>query len=150
MFERYTERARRVLFWARYEASQIGGLTVETDHLLLGLVREGKGLTSDVFDRSQLSHAAVRQEIEGRSPLREKVSTSTEIPFSTETHRVLQFAAEEAERLRHIHIGTEHLLMGILREPSCLAATLLIERGVHLDMVREEIIRLVGAGKCSS
>ena len=96
MFERYTERARRVLFFARYEASQLGSISIETEHLLLGLIREGKGLTSRIFARSHLSLENIRKEIEGRTVFREKVSTSVEIPFSAETKRVLQFAAEEA------------------------------------------------------
>ena len=96
MFERYTERARRVLFFARYEASQLGSVPIETEHLLLGLIREGKGLTSRIFARSHLSLENIRKEIEGRTVYREKVSTSVEIPFSAETKRVLQFAAEEA------------------------------------------------------
>src|SRR5215208_4586706 len=116
MFERYTERARRVLFFARYEASQLGSISIETEHLLLGLIREGKGLTSRIFARSHLSLENIRKEIEGRTVFREKVSTSVEIPFSAETKRVLQFAAEEADRLLHNYIGTEHLLLGILRE----------------------------------
>jgi ATP-dependent Clp protease ATP-binding subunit ClpA len=94
MFERYTERARRVLFFARYEASQLGSISIETEHLLLGLIREGKGLTSRIFARSHLSLENIRKEIEGRTVFREKVSTSVEIPFSAETKRVLQFAAE--------------------------------------------------------
>ena len=96
MFERYTERARRVLFFARHEASQLGSISIETEHLLLGLIREGKGLTSRIFARSHLSLESIRKEIEGRTVFREKVSTSVEIPFSAETKRVLQFAAEEA------------------------------------------------------
>src|SRR5574339_283205 len=116
MFERYTERARRVLFFARYEASQLGSISIETEHLLLGLIREGKGLTSRIFARSHLSLESIRKEIEGRTVFREKVSTSVEIPFSAETKRVLQFAAEEADRLLHNYIGTEHLLLGIVRE----------------------------------
>ena len=100
MFERYTERARRVLFFARYEASQLGSISIETEHLLLGLIREGKGLTSRIFARSHLSLESIRKEIEGRTVFREKVSTSVEIPFSTETNRVLQFAAEEASPAR--------------------------------------------------
>ena len=112
MFERYTERARRVLFFARYEASQLGSISIETEHLLLGLIREGKGLTSRIFARSHLSLENIRKEIEGRTVFREKVSTSVEIPFSAETKRVLQFAAEEADRLLHNYIGTEHLLLG--------------------------------------
>jgi len=82
MFERYTERARRVLFFARYEASQLGSISIETEHLLLGLIREGKGLTSRIFARSHLSLENIRKEIEGRTVFREKVSTSVEIPFS--------------------------------------------------------------------
>ena len=96
MFERYTERARRVLFFARYEASQLGSISIETEHLLLGLIREGKGLTSRIFQRSHLSLETIRKEIEGRTVFQEKVSTSVEIPFSQETKRVLQHAAEEA------------------------------------------------------
>src|SRR5436853_96578 len=90
MFERYTERARRVLFFARYEASQLGSISIETEHLLLGLIREGKGLTSRIFARSHLSLENIRKEIEGRTVFREKVSTSVEIPFSAETKRVQQ------------------------------------------------------------
>jgi len=84
MFERYTERARRVLFFARYEASQLGSISIETEHLLLGLIREGKGLTSRIFARSHLSLESIRKEIEGRTVFREKVSTSVEMPFSAE------------------------------------------------------------------
>ena len=143
MFERYTERARRVLFFARYEASQLGSISIETEHLLLGLIREGKGLTSRIFARSHLSLENIRKEIEGRTVFREKVSTSVEIPFSTETKRVLQFAAEEADRLLHNYVGTEHLLLGILREERCVAASILIEKGMRLNTVREDIVQLL-------
>src|ERR1700688_1066585 len=143
MFERYTERARRVLFFARYEASKLGSISIETEHLLLGLIREGKGLTSRIFARSHLSLENIRKEIEGRTVFREKVSTSVEIPFSAETKRVLQFAAEEADRLLHNYIGTEHLLLGILREERCVAASILMEKGVRLNAVREDIVQLL-------
>ncbi len=143
MFERYTERARRVLFFARYEASQLGSISIETEHLLLGLIREGKGLTSRIFARSHLSLESIRKEIEGRTVFREKVSTSVEIPFSAETKRVLQFAAEEADRLLHNYIGTEHLLLGILREERSVAATILMEKGMRLNTVREDIVALL-------
>src|SRR4030081_847248 len=142
MFERYTERARRVLFFARYEASQLGSISIETEHLLLGLIREGKGLTSRIFARSHLSLENIRKEIEGRTVFREKVSTSVEIPFSAETKRVLQFAAEEADRLLHNYIGTEHLLLGILREERSVAASILMEKGMRLHTVREDIVQL--------
>jgi ATP-dependent Clp protease ATP-binding subunit ClpC len=143
MFERYTERARRVLFFARYEASQLGSVSIETEHLLLGLIREGKGLTSRIFARSHLSLETIRKEIEGRTVFREKVSTSVEIPFSAETKRVLQYAAEEADRLLHNYIGTEHLLLGILREERSVAATILMEKGMRLNAVREDIVQLL-------
>ena len=142
MFERYTERARRVLFFARYEASQLGSISIETEHLLLGLIREGKGLTSRIFARSHLSLENIRKDIEGKTVFREKVSTSVEIPFSAETKRVLQFAAEEADRLLHNYIGTEHLLLGILREERSVAASILVEKGMlrpgaRLDRIHE-------------
>ncbi len=143
MFERYTERARRVLFFARYEASQLGSISIETEHLLLGLIREGKGLTSRIFARSHLSLEGIRKDVEGRTVFREKVSTSVEIPFSTETTRVLQFAAEEADRLLHNYVGTEHLLLGILREERCVAASILVEKGMRLNAVREDIVQLL-------
>jgi ATP-dependent Clp protease ATP-binding subunit ClpC len=143
MFERYTERARRVLFFARYEASQFGSLSIETEHLLLGLVREGKGLTSRTFARGGLSPDAVRTEIASRVTAREPISASVEIPFSQESKRVLQFAAEEADRLSHAHIGTEHLLLGILREERSVAATILASKGLSLDAARRDIVELL-------
>ena len=143
MFERYTERARRVLFFARYEASQLGSISIETEHLLLGLIREGKGLTSRIFARSHLSLEGIRKDIEGRTVLREKVSTSVDIPFSTETKRVLQHAAEEADRLLHNYVGTEHLLIGILREERSVAASILLEKGMRLNSVRGDVVQLL-------
>ena len=143
MFERYTEPARRVLFFARYEASQLGSLTIETEHLLLGLMREGKGLAARIFARAKVPFEKVRREIEGRSAFREKVSTSVEIPFSAEVKRALGYAAEESERLLHHHIGTEHLLLGLLREERSVAATILVERGLRLDTVRDDIVQLL-------
>ena len=143
MFERYTERARRVLFFARYEASQGGSISIETEHLLLGLIREGKGLTSRIFARSHLYLENIRKEIESRSVFREKISTSVEIPFSAETKRVLRHAAEEADRLRHNHMGTEHLLLGILCEERSVAASILLEKGMRLNAVREDVVQLV-------
>jgi ATP-dependent Clp protease ATP-binding subunit ClpC len=138
MFERYTEKARRVIFFARYEASQYGSPSIETEHLLLGLMREDKGLTNR-FLRSHSSIDSIKKEIEGRTVIREKVSTSIDLPLSAECKRILAYSADEAERLRHRHIGTEHLLLGILREDKCLAAEILHERGLKLNMIREEL-----------
>jgi ATP-dependent Clp protease ATP-binding subunit ClpC len=143
MFERYTERARRVIFFARYEASQLGSNAIETEHLLLGLIREGKGLTSRIFSKSHLSMESIRKEIEGRALYREKVSTSVDIPLSAESKRVLGFAAEEAERMLHNYIGTEHVLLGLMREEKSVAAGILGEKGMRLSAVREDIVQLL-------
>src|SRR5688500_20298375 len=139
MFERYTERARRVIFFARYEASQLGSNSIETEHLLLGLIREGKGLTSRIFSKSHLSMESIRKEIEGRALYRDKVSTSVDIPLSPESKRVLGFGAEGAERMLHNYIGTARVLLGLLRDAQSLAAGSLAERGVRLSAVRAAI-----------
>ena len=144
MFERYTEKARRVIFFARYEASQFGAHAIEPEHLLLGLMREDKTLTGRFFPRAQLSIESIRKEIEGRTLLREKISTSVELPLAPETKRVLAFAHEESDRLQHRHIGTEHLLLGLLREERSMAAEILYERGLRLNAVRDEIARQTG------
>ncbi len=140
MFERYTEKARRVIFFARYEASQFGSPYIETEHLLLGLLREDKALTNR-FLRSHASVESIRKQIEQHTTIREKVSTSVDLPLSNECKRVLAYAAEEAERLSHKHIGTEHLLLGLLREEKCFAAEILQERGLRLPAIREELQR---------
>src|ERR1700704_6243888 len=140
MFERYTEKARRVIFFARYEASQFGSPYIETKHLLLGLLREDKTLANR-FLRSHAAVDSIRKQIEGHTTVREKVSTSVDLPLSHECKRVLAYGAEEAERLNHKHIGTEHLLLGLLREEKCFAAEILHERGLRLSTIREELAR---------
>jgi len=140
MFERYTEKARRVIFFARYEASQFGSPYIETEHLLLGLLREDKQLANR-FLRSHAAVDSIRKQIEGHTTVREKVSTSVDLPLSHECKRVLAYGAEEAERLSHKHIGTEHLLLGLLREEKCFAAEILHERGLRLSTIREELQR---------
>lgn len=138
MFERYTEKARRVIFFARYEASQFGSPCIESEHLLLGIIREDKALTNR-FLRSRV--ASIRKQVENQTTAREKTSTSVDLPVSNESKRVLAYAGEEAERLAHKHIGTEHLLLGLLREEKCFAAQILTERGVQLSEVREDLAR---------
>ena len=143
MFERYTEKARRVIFFARYEASQYGSPYIETEHLLLGLMREDKALANR-FLRSHGSIESIRKEIEQRITIRERISTSVEVPLSQESKRILNYATEEAERLGHRHVGTEHLLLGILREEKCFGAEILQERGLRLSTLREELARSAG------
>jgi ATP-dependent Clp protease ATP-binding subunit ClpC len=145
MFERYTEKARRVIFFARYEASQFGSPYIETEHLLLGLLRGDKALTNR-FLRGQGKVEAIRKQIEDHTIAREKVSTSVDLPLSNEGKRVLAYAAEEAARLSHQHVGTEHLLLGLLREENSFAALLLKECGIMLSRIREElrVIQVLG------
>jgi hypothetical protein len=137
MFERYTEKARRVIYFARYEANQFGSPYVETEHLLLGLLGEDKALTNR-FLRSDASVESIRIQIEGHTTIREKVPASVDLPLSNECKRVLAYTAEEAERFSHKHIGSEHLLLGLLREEQCFAATILRESGVTLLAIRGE------------
>jgi len=138
MFDRFTEKARRVIFFARYEASQFGSACIETEHLLLGLLREDRALASR-FLRS------IRKQIEAHTTLREKVSTSVDLPLSHECKRVLAYAAEEAERLKQEHIGIEYILLGLLREEKSFAATILREQGLELAGVRKKLSLGLGA-----
>jgi ATP-dependent Clp protease ATP-binding subunit ClpA len=138
VFERYTEKARRVVFFARYEASQFGSPYIETEHLLLGLLREDKAL-SNRFLRSDGAVEGIRKQIEAHSMPGERVPTSADLPLSNESKRVLAYGAEEAERLGHKYIGTEHLFLGLLREETCFAAAILHERGLRLAVVREAL-----------
>jgi ATP-dependent Clp protease ATP-binding subunit ClpC len=140
MFERYTEKARRVIFFGRYEASQFGSPYIEPEYLLLGLLREDKPLANR-FLRSHASVESIRKQIEGHTTIREKVSTSVDLPLSDKCKRVLAYAAEEAERLSHKHVGTEHLLLGLMREEKCFAAEILNERGLQLAVIRDELAR---------
>jgi hypothetical protein len=139
MFERYTEKARRTIFFARYEASEFGSPAIETEHLLLGFLRENKAL-ADRFLPSVAAVESIRQRVRAVTPVREKISTSVDLPLSDECRRVLAYAAEEAEHLNHQHVGTEHLLLGLLREENCLAATVLRERGLRIEPVRRNLI----------
>src|SRR5947207_15502572 len=123
MFERYTKKDRRVLCLARYEASQFGSPYIETEHLLLGLLREDKALANR-FLRSHAAIESIRKQIEAHTTIREKVSTSVDLPLSHECKRVLAYGADEAERSNHKHIGTERLLLGRAREEKLFGAEL--------------------------
>src|SRR5207237_8919725 len=120
MFERYSERARRLIFLARYEASQFGSMTIESEHLLLGLIRENGHLIQRFVPGTTPN--TIRGEITTHLVVREKVSTSIDLPVSHECKRLLAYSAEEAERLNARLIKSEHILLGILREETCLAA----------------------------
>lgn len=138
MFERYTEKARRVIFFARYEASQYGSPNIESEHLLLGLLREDRALARLVLGGFG-SGGVIRRDIESQIQTRERVSTALEIPLSPESKRILNFAAEEATKLSHAYIDTGHLLLAMLREENCLAARVLAKQGAVLTDLRERI-----------
>ena len=140
MFESYTERARRTLYIARLEAGQSGSPCIGSEQLLLGLLREYKGLVR-LFPKPEEALDIVRKHIEEHAAVREKIPTSIDLPISDECQRILQQASEEAERMGHKHVGTEHLLLGILREQGSYVARLLNENGLYLDSVREKIFR---------
>ena len=134
MLEHYTEKARRVIFFARYEASQFGAKSVETEHILLGLLREDKSLSL----RLPVAFTAegIRRDVESATMVGEKTSTSVDMPLSNESKGVLESAAEEARAAGHDYVGTEHLLVGLLREPQSFGAVLLQKRGVTLEDAR--------------
>jgi ATP-dependent Clp protease ATP-binding subunit ClpC len=123
MFERYDEKARRAIFFARYEASQAGSQWIETHHLLLGLLRESWEVF-EPFLKSRDRVIAIRKEIEQRFPQQPKISVSVDLPLSHQSKRALAFGAEEAQRLGHAWIGSVHLVLGLLREPGPVSEVL--------------------------
>jgi len=138
VFERYTEGARRAIFFARYEASQYGSPYIETEHLLLGTLREDKRLARSVLRQAGAAES-IRKEIEAQVIRGKRISTSVEMPLSAESKRVLQYAANSAEKLGHRHVDTVHLLLGILREENCTAARILRGYCVESDIIEQRV-----------
>ncbi|MFN2512862.1 MAG: exo-beta-N-acetylmuramidase NamZ domain-containing protein [Pyrinomonadaceae bacterium] len=139
MFERYTEKARRVIFFARYEAHQAGTPMIEPAHLLLGIIREDPKLIGRYSPNGSIGQS-VRKAIEMRSmPPKEKTDNVVELPLASETKRILAYAHDESDSLNHRHIGTDHLLLGLLREKTSLAAQVLLEHGLELETLRREM-----------
>jgi ATP-dependent Clp protease ATP-binding subunit ClpC len=139
VFDRYSERARRALFFARYELSALGGETIEPAHVLLGLLRDSK-VADRLLANRNVPLAELRSKIQGRVPGGVKFPTSVEVPFAQATQRVLTFAAEEADRLLHPTVEPEHLLLGLLRENDSIAAASVIAYRIGLDDTREYIV----------
>jgi ATP-dependent Clp protease ATP-binding subunit ClpC len=135
MFERYTEKARRIIFFARFEASQLGSSYIEPEHLLLGLLRESRELITPPANLDDL----VDELRATKPPDGEKISTSVDMPLSSSAKRVLAYGAEEAERLSHEKIAPEHLLLGILRESGRPAEIVLRKHDVSLAVLREKL-----------
>ncbi len=145
MFERYTEKARRVIFFARYEALQYGSHTIAPEHILLGLMREDKTVSARYFPfRKSITVEAVRREVEERIVLRERIPQSAELHLSPESKKILIYANEESRSLRNRHIGPEHLLLGLMREEKSVAAEILYQFGVRINDVRDEVSKQNG------
>ncbi len=145
MFERYTEKARRVIFFARYEALQYGSEEILPEHILLGLMREDKTISARFFPfRHSLTVDTIRREVEERIVLRERIPQSAELHLAPETKRILAFAGEESDRLKNRHIGVEHLLLGILREENSIASEILYQFGLRIAGVRDKVAQQSG------
>jgi ATP-dependent Clp protease ATP-binding subunit ClpC len=144
MFERFTETARRTLYFARHETTELGGTTIEAEHILLGLLRADKGPTPHCFAVADLSYTDARARIRAHWGVRQHLPSSVELPFSDETRRILQYAKTEADRLGHRYIGTGHLLLGVLGEEGSFAAGMLRGHGMTLEHLREYIVKPSG------
>ena len=145
MFERYTEAARKSVFFARYAASQFGSPYIETEHLLLGILRADGPLALRLL-KGPKEIESLRAQIDKQSPLREKTSISVDLPLSQDSRCVLTRGAKEADRLEHKHIAPEHLLLGLLLEEKCCASKIMLENGLTHSQVEQEAIRLPAAG----
>jgi len=147
MFERFTERARRCIFFANQAARQYGGRSIESEFLLLGILREDRNIVRRFVPNLT---ADPQQKIEQRLSPGVEVDVTGDLPLSGVCKRILAFAFEEAERLNFANVGTEHLLAGILREEQCLAAEILHECGLRLDSIREHIAQFAPSQKPST
>jgi hypothetical protein len=143
MFTRYSERARRTIFVARYEAAELGAKEIDCEHLLLGLVRESHHLLRHLPGLDNVDQ--LRHDVMAVSTPRE-INASADIPFTTAAKRALAYAAEEAESLGHQHIGTEHLFLGLLREPESRAAKICFKHGAELTKARQAMMSGEGSG----
>ncbi len=144
MFEKFTEKARRVMFFARYEASQFGAESIQSGHLLLGLLRESEKTSTQLLERMGVNLDLLRERlIAALTPRDRKItpsSTSIDIPMEEEVKRILQHATSESTKLNHKHVGAEHLLLGMLKEEQGLAGRLLREGGADLLAAKEILL----------
>jgi ATP-dependent Clp protease ATP-binding subunit ClpA len=139
MFERFTDRARRAVVLAQHEARRLNHNFIGTEHLLLGLIAEGDGVAAEALESLGISLAAVRQQVEevvGQG----QVAPSEHIPFTPRAKKVLELAQREARALGHDYIGTEHILLGLVREGDGVAAQVLVRLGADLNRVRQQVI----------
>ncbi|MFH1549184.1 MAG: ATP-dependent Clp protease ATP-binding subunit [Planctomycetota bacterium] len=145
MFDRFTDRARKVMSLARQEAQKLNHDYIGTEHILLGLVQEGSGVAATVLRNLDIELKKIRIELEKMVKSGSPTMTVGQLPFTPRAKRVLELSAEEANNLNHNYIGTEHLLLGLLREQDGYAARVLMNLGVKLEDVREEVLEILGA-----
>jgi ATP-dependent Clp protease ATP-binding subunit ClpC len=143
MFERFTDRARRVVVFAQDEARMLDHNYIGTEHILLGLIREGDGVAAKTLESFGISLDAVRQQVEeiigrGRGP-----APQGHIPFTPRAKKVLELSLREALDLGHTYIGTEHILLGLIREGDGVAAQVLVSMGVDLNHARQQVIQIL-------
>jgi ATP-dependent Clp protease ATP-binding subunit ClpC len=144
MHDKFTERVRKVMFLAREEAARLQHDYIGTEHLLLGILREGEGIAATVLHNLNLDLDAIRQAVENMVSSSGGTLTIGEIPFTPRAKRVLELSVDEARQLGHNYVGTEHLLLGLIREGEGIAARVLLELGVDRKKVREETLKLLG------
>ena len=150
MHDKFTERVRKVIYLAREEAARLQHDYIGTEHLLLGVIREGEGIAATVLNNLGLDLDRIRQEVENMVSASGGTMTIGEIPFTPRAKRVLELAVEEARSLGHNYVGTEHLLLGLIREGEGVAAKVLLELGVDRKRVREETLKLLGGTPSST
>ncbi len=146
MFERFTDRARKVMALANQEAQRFNHEYIGTEHVLLGLVKEGSGVGANVLKNLGVDLRKVRLEVEKLVKSGPEMVTMGRLPQTPRAKKVIEYAIEEARNLNHNYVGTEHLLLGLLREQDGVAAQVLMNLGLKLDEVREEVLNLLGAG----
>ncbi len=145
MFNRFTERARKVIILAKEEARRFNHDYIGTEHILLGLIREGEGVASTVLQKLGLSLENIRLEVEKLVQPGPTTQIIGDIPFTPRAKKALELAAEEARSLGHNYIGTEHLLLGLIREGEGIASQVLLNLGLDLNSVRNEVMELLGS-----
>ena len=138
MFERYTEPARRTIFFTRYEAVEYGGKTMEPEHLLLGLLREDQAFLARFLPKG-VTIEAIRSQVEEETGMRKGAFKFAELPFSSSAKKVLRYAQEESDALTQGQVGLAHLLLGLLREEGAGASQVLQRNRIRIDAVRREI-----------
>ena len=146
MFERFTDRARKVMALANQEAQRFNHEYIGTEHILLGLVKEGSGVGANVLKNLGVDLRKVRLEVEKLVHSGPDMVTMGKLPQTPRAKKVIEYAIEEARNLNHNYVGTEHLLLGLLREHDGVAAQVLMNLGLKLEEVREEVLNLLGAG----